>query len=216
MIPLLHDFRDATVLVFGGGPVGLRRARRFAGEANVVVVSPEFRGERPERAELIRSAPSPGDVSSWIERASPALVVAATDDEALNDAVEAAARDAGALVNRADRAGGRATDGVVVPGIVRDGPVVAAVATSGLSPALSGVLRERIEAVVSGSRPVAEVTADVRDDLRERDVSARHRREIMRRIVRSADVWTEANRSRDEGREAARRVCSEVLEDPDR
>ncbi len=40
MIPLLHDFADATVLIFGGGPVGARKARRFAREATVVVVSP--------------------------------------------------------------------------------------------------------------------------------------------------------------------------------
>ncbi|MDR9382052.1 MAG: NAD(P)-dependent oxidoreductase, partial [Natronomonas sp.] len=42
MIPLYHDFTDETVLVFGGGPVGARKARRFAREAAVVVVSPEF------------------------------------------------------------------------------------------------------------------------------------------------------------------------------
>ena len=28
MIPLLHDFADERVLVFGGGPVGARKARR--------------------------------------------------------------------------------------------------------------------------------------------------------------------------------------------
>ncbi|MCL7417130.1 MAG: NAD(P)-dependent oxidoreductase, partial [Halalkalicoccus sp.] len=28
MIPLLHDFTDRTVLVFGGGRVGARKARR--------------------------------------------------------------------------------------------------------------------------------------------------------------------------------------------
>ncbi len=42
MIPLYHDFSDETVLIFGGGPVGARKARRFAAEARVVVVSPEF------------------------------------------------------------------------------------------------------------------------------------------------------------------------------
>ncbi|MFC6768071.1 NAD(P)-dependent oxidoreductase, partial [Natrinema soli] len=39
MIPLLHDFTNATVLVFGGGHVGARKARRFAREARVLVVS---------------------------------------------------------------------------------------------------------------------------------------------------------------------------------
>jgi len=44
VIPLFHDFTDETVLVFGGGPVGARKARRFAAEADVVVVSPGVRG----------------------------------------------------------------------------------------------------------------------------------------------------------------------------
>jgi precorrin-2 dehydrogenase/sirohydrochlorin ferrochelatase len=42
VIPLFHDFTGATVLVVGGGSVGARKARRFAREARVVVVSPEF------------------------------------------------------------------------------------------------------------------------------------------------------------------------------
>jgi precorrin-2 dehydrogenase/sirohydrochlorin ferrochelatase len=36
MIPLLHDFSGETVLVFGGGRVGARKARRFAREAKVL------------------------------------------------------------------------------------------------------------------------------------------------------------------------------------
>ncbi|MEF8828740.1 MAG: NAD(P)-dependent oxidoreductase, partial [Haloarcula sp.] len=42
MIPLMHDFEGETVLVVGGGPVGARKARTFAAEADVVVLSPEF------------------------------------------------------------------------------------------------------------------------------------------------------------------------------
>ena len=40
MIPLYHDFTGETVLLFGGGGVGSRKATRFADEARVVVVSP--------------------------------------------------------------------------------------------------------------------------------------------------------------------------------
>lgn len=104
MIPLYHDFTDETVLIFGGGAVGARKARRFAEEARVVVVSPDFEGTSGfGDAELIRERPTPGDVEAWIERTAPALVVAATDDERVNDAVAAAGRANGALVNRADR-----------------------------------------------------------------------------------------------------------------
>ena len=101
MIPLFHDFTDETVLVFGGGSVGARKARRFAREADVVVVSPAFADEGFGEAELVREAPDADGARAWIERTDPALVVAATDDEALNDAVASAARDRGAAAHDA-------------------------------------------------------------------------------------------------------------------
>ncbi|WP_303645356.1 NAD(P)-dependent oxidoreductase, partial [Haladaptatus sp. W1] len=101
MIPLFHDFRGERVLVFGGGRVGYRKARRFAREAEVVVVAaafadefePLFEDEGDERPplSLVKVRIDPADVGTWLDRAAPALVVAATDDAALNEAVERAA-----------------------------------------------------------------------------------------------------------------------------
>ena len=144
MIPLLHDFEGQTVLVVGGGRVGARKARRFAREADVVVLSPDFADADFGGAERVRASPDPGAVGEWVDRTDPALVVAATDDEAVNDAVAAAARERNSLVNRADQAGERDPGSVVVPATVRDAAVVVAVATGGRSPALSRALRERI------------------------------------------------------------------------
>lgn len=186
MIPLVHDFSGATVLVFGGGTVGARKARRFAREARVVVFSPVFEGEFGG-ADLVRAAPDPTDVGRWIERADPALVVAATDDGAVNDAAAAAAREAGALVNRADQAGGRDPDSVVVPATVRDDPVVVAVSTGGRSPALSRHLRERIETEIEGAGAMARLTADFRAALA--DADSTDRRAALRAVVRSESVW---------------------------
>lgn len=103
MIPLYHDFTGETVLVFGGGPIGARKARRFAEEARVVVVSPAFDADDFGGAALVRARPAPEDVEEWFDRTTPALAVAATDDDRVNDAVAAAARARGVLVNRADR-----------------------------------------------------------------------------------------------------------------
>ena len=97
MIPLLHDFEGETVLVVGGGPVGARKARRFAREARTVVVSPAFADADFGDAEPVRAAPDPDGVSEWVDRLAPALVVAATDDDGVNEAAERAARDAGAM-----------------------------------------------------------------------------------------------------------------------
>jgi precorrin-2 dehydrogenase/sirohydrochlorin ferrochelatase len=183
MIPLFHDFEGERVLVFGGGPVGARKARRFAREAEVVVVSPAFADRDFGDANLVRAAPDPGDVPGWLDRAAPALVVAATDDPEVNDAVAAAARERGILRNRADESGARDPGSVVVPATVREDPVVAAIATGARSPALSGHLRRRLEAELEGAGEVAERTGALRADLRRLDVPPAVRRAIVRDVV---------------------------------
>jgi precorrin-2 dehydrogenase/sirohydrochlorin ferrochelatase len=183
VIPLIHDFAGETVLVFGGGRVGARKARRFAREARVVVISPDFVDADFGDCEFVRAAPAPDDVPAWLDAADPALVVAATDDEALNAAIERHADEVGVLVNRADRSGGRGRRSVVVPATVEDGPVGVAVTTSGTSPAVSRHLRRELESVVDGAGPVATGVGDLRADLKERGVDADARRDAIRAVA---------------------------------
>lgn len=190
MIPLVHDFAGERVLVFGGGRVGARRARYFGDEADdVVVVSPAFADEDFGDATLVRADPGPDDVPAWLDRISPALVVAATDDGELNRAVADASRERGLLWNRADRAGGREFGNVAVPATVQDGPVTVSISTDGTSPVVSRHLRERIEPVVDGAGAMARLSADLREDLDGRDLSATDRRRALRAVVDSERVW---------------------------
>lgn len=224
MIPLVHDFTDETVLVLGGGAVGARKARRFAREATVIVVGPTFpeadygtdsagdtEGDSAADSEngtvaLIRAAPSPEDVAEWIDRTDPALVVAATDDSAVNEAAETAARERDLLINRADESGGRDAGSVVVPATVRDDPVTVAISTGGRSPALSRALRERVESEIEGAGAMAELTADLRNELKDRGVPAEQRRAALRSVVRSPRVWKGLRTGTDKGRQEAERV----------
>jgi len=207
MIPLLHDFSDETVLVFGGGPVGARKARRFATEAAVVVVSPDFADREFGAAELVREAPDADGVREWIARTAPALVVAATDDAELNAVAEAAARERGALVNRADDHGEQDVGNVVVPATVRSDPVVMAVATGGHSPALSKHLRESFEEQFADAGKMAELSGTLRGELKSTDMTATERRDAVRTVVRSDEVW----KALDSGRSKARQVAADVI-----
>jgi precorrin-2 dehydrogenase/sirohydrochlorin ferrochelatase len=229
VIPLYHDFDGETVIVFGGGSVGARKASRFADEARVVVVSPAFDdrlvdlavggdhpGDGDPRVELVRAAPDPDAVAGWIDRLGPALAVAATDDAAVNAAVEAAALDADLLVNRtdvsaADRSGSRDARSVVVPATVEDDPVRVALSTGGSSPALAKALRERIEAEIDGAGAMAELSGELRAELRERAVDPGERREAIRRVVRSEGVWKGLQKGRSNARQEAHSVIEEVL-----
>lgn len=213
MIPLYHDFTDETVLIFGGGPVGARKARRFAREAVVVVVSPEFLADEYGDAHLVRAAPTPEDVSVWFDRTAPALAVAATNDADVNEAIESAAQTRGVLVNRADRSGGRDAGSVVVPATVRDGEVTVSVSTGGRSPALSAELRERIAAEIEGAGELAELTAEIRESLKADGVESDLRRRAVRDVVQSSAVWKDLGRGDSNPRQTADAVVRAALGD---
>jgi siroheme synthase-like protein len=101
-IPILVEASSVRVLVVGGGPVAVRKARAFCDAgARVRVVALEsteaLRAMAAEgRLELVERAYGDGDV------ADADLVVAATDDRAVNAAVALDARAARRLVNVAD------------------------------------------------------------------------------------------------------------------
>jgi precorrin-2 dehydrogenase/sirohydrochlorin ferrochelatase len=209
VIPLLHDFDGETVLVFGGGSVGARKARRFAREARVVVVSPEFADRDFGDSKLVREAPTPDDVPDWFDRTDPALVVAATNDERVNDRIEETAQERGVLLNRADHHGERAVGSVVVPATVRDDPVVAAVATGGTSPALSRYLRQQIETEIDDAGAMADLTGELRAELQASGVDPDLRRDAVRAVVRSEAVW----KALDSGIPKAREVAADVISD---
>lgn len=223
MIPLFHDFSESTVLVFGGGSVGARKARRFAREARVVVVSPAFANTEFGGAECVRAAPAPEAVPEWFARVEPALAVAATDDEELNGAVAQTARECGILFNRADHSAsssGKVNDtdetatsvgNVVVPATVRDDPVVVAVATGGTSPALSQYLRERFGTEFAGAGAMADLSGELRERLREQGIPPAERRTAVRAVVRSERVWKALGNSRFNAAHEAQSVISDVL-----
>jgi precorrin-2 dehydrogenase/sirohydrochlorin ferrochelatase len=214
VIPLVHDFDGEVVLIFGGGPVGARKARRFAEEARVVVVSPSFTDEAFGESEFVRAAPDPAGVPGWIETTDPALVVAATDDDDLNAAIGRAAREAGVLVNRADRSGGRERGSVVVPATVWDDPVGVAVTTGGTSPAVSRRLRRELESTIEGAGAVATVVADLRAALKARSIDPTRRREAVRAVAGADTVWAVARETGDERRvrEVADRIVADALD----
>jgi len=234
--PLYHDLAGETVAVFGGGSVGARKAAGFDEAGRIVVVSPEFderlreladerdadQREADERdadegpdgpsVDLVRAAPDADEIPDWIDRLDPALAVAATDDAAVNAAVESAALDRGILVNRTDVSGGRDPGSVVVPATVEDDPVTVALSTGGTSPALAKALRERIESEIEGAGEMAALSGEIREELKAAGVDPEKRREAVRRVVRSRGVWKGLQKGRSNGRQEADTVIEEVLD----
>lgn len=137
--PVFLTVAGRRCLVVGGGAVALRRAEGLVGAgAHVRVVAPRVleRLRRLEAVTVEERAYRRGEAAGhW-------LVVAATDDRAVNQAVSDDGEAAGVWVNRVDDA---AAGSFSVPAVTRRGPVTVAMGTGGRSPGLAAWLRRHVE-----------------------------------------------------------------------
>ncbi len=139
LYPVVLDLAGRGAVVVGGGRVALRKARALADAgARVTAVAPAFLPEFAEDAR-IRCLREPY-AARHLEGAR--VVVAATDDPAVNRRVADHARAAGVLVNVVDVPD---LSDFIVPAQVRRGDLVVAISTGGAAPGLSRRLRERLE-----------------------------------------------------------------------
>ncbi|MEL7237467.1 MAG: NAD(P)-dependent oxidoreductase, partial [Planctomycetota bacterium] len=117
------DFCGQDILVVGGGAVASRKVKTMlaCGAGRVTVVSPDFHVAMPTTgitriAEMFR-----------VEHLSKArLAVVATDRTDVNEVVQRVCDERGILCLRLDNA--PAGDGIL-PAVIREGPIVASVAT---------------------------------------------------------------------------------------
>ena len=167
--PIFLELKGRPCLVVGGGSVAARKVEGLlAAGARVTVVSPSL---DPDLAKLVseRRIVHVDRPYQHIDFKGYAVVIAATDDAAMNERVAADARQSGVLVNVVDKP---ALCDFIVPSVVRRGDVVLAVSTGGLSPALARWLREEMESYLSEDfERLAQLLAEVRVELRERGVS---------------------------------------------
>jgi uroporphyrin-III C-methyltransferase/precorrin-2 dehydrogenase/sirohydrochlorin ferrochelatase len=144
-LPLFVDVRDRQVVVVGGGVVAHRKTEHLLkAHARVRVVAPELCADLDAYRTLGRIEYRPVPFSApQLEGAL--LAIAATDDEAVNDAVATAGRERGILVNVVDDA---ARSTFIFPAIVDRSPLIVAVGTAGSSPTLARRVRTQIEALL--------------------------------------------------------------------
>jgi uroporphyrin-III C-methyltransferase/precorrin-2 dehydrogenase/sirohydrochlorin ferrochelatase len=173
--PLFLDIAGKPVLLVGGGEIAARKYAllKDAG-AKVTVVSPALGAALA--AELAAGALehhargfSADDIAGmW-------LVVAATDDRAVNAAAAAAALAARIPCNVVDD---RELSSFIMPAIIDRSPVQIAVSTGGTSPVLARLIRERLETLLDTSLgTLAEFADRWRDAVRRKfaDIGARRR-----------------------------------------
>ena len=159
-LPIFMRIRGQKVCVVGGGTIAARKSDLFiqAG-ALVTVIAPELRGEMQRMVAE--------NQVTWVQSdfepallASAKLVLAATDDQTVNEAVYASANALNIPVNIADQT---ELCEFILPSIMQRGPITLAVSTGGRSPTLARHLRVELEKLVpSRMGDLAELLKELR------------------------------------------------------
>ncbi|MDD5385338.1 MAG: siroheme synthase CysG [Gallionella sp.] len=170
LLPVFMDVRSKLCLVVGGGEVAHRKASvLLAAGAAVKAVAPEF---------STAFAVLPG-VECIAERFQPShldgavLVIAATDDGAVNREVSQQARARNIPVNVVDNPD---LCTFIMPAILDRSPLMVAFSSGGASPVLARMLRGELEALIpQGYGRLAEFAARFRDTVKARIDPAKRR-----------------------------------------
>lgn len=140
LYPVFLKLDGLPVTVVGGGGVAAQKLDGLlAAGARVTVIAPAVRAEvRRAAVTVLERAFCPADLDGarWV-------VAAATPP--VNREVAAAAAARGLFVNAVDDPGAATA---YLGGVVRRGAATVAISTGGLAPALAGLLREALEAVL--------------------------------------------------------------------
>jgi len=167
--PVFIELQDRRCLVIGGGREAQRKVEGLLGaDGRVDIVSPTL-------TEDLQRMLAEGKIASWQQRdyregdvEGYEVVMVATDDGKVNAEVSAEGKRRGVWVNAADDT---ENCDFILPAVIRRGNITLAASTGGTSPALARRLREELEAYLTEDMPaLAELLAEVRDDLRSRGI----------------------------------------------
>lgn len=160
-LPLFFNLRDQRCLVVGGGDVAARKvAMLLRAGAHVHVIAPEISARITEKLAAGKGSQRIGSYAvSDLE--DVVLVVAATDDLALNQQVHDDCRARKLPVNVVDNP---SLCSFVFPSIVDRSPLIIAVSSAGKSPVLARLLRARLETTVPAAYGrLADICGEFRD-----------------------------------------------------
>lgn len=145
--PIMIKLARQSCVIVGGGRIGARKATALSRTgAHVTVISPELHPVLEALAgegslHVVREVYQ----TALLTRLNPRLVIACTNNTAVNDQVIADAENLGALVNAAHDAD---KGDVMMMAHVRQNNVLVAVCTGGVAPALSARLAKRLSATI--------------------------------------------------------------------
>ena len=141
-----------TVIVVGGGSEGYRKTQNFVDSgAKIWVISKAFSSgiqklHEAKKVALLKTEIQ--DAKAFVDSLNPKpdVLLAVTNDPKLNLELVKAAKSTGCMVYSVDNP---ALSDFILPAVARVGEVKIAVSTSGKSPVMARLLRQRIEKMIT-------------------------------------------------------------------
>jgi precorrin-2 dehydrogenase/sirohydrochlorin ferrochelatase len=187
MIPLMIDLAGKKVVIFGGGEVGARKARFFAPEAEVTVISRSFSPLLASLAiqRVTRELSDLREEEIYPMLENMFLAVAATPDTPLNNRIGEVCRKRGVLFNNAS---GEPGD-ILIPSVMGGEHFLLALSTGGESPAVSRFLREHLQSTLPDLDRMVALQDRLRKCLPEIEPDSHKRKALVTKVLHDPAVW---------------------------
>ncbi|MBY4675458.1 siroheme synthase CysG [Marinobacterium arenosum] len=180
-LPLFYKVQSQDVLLVGGGQIALRKARLLArAGATITVVSHQVCDELQLLLDQHQGIAVIGEYHSALLDGKM-LVVAATNDEALNERVHYDAAERQVPINVVDNP---RLCTFVFPAIVDRSPIVIGISSGGKAPVLARLLRAKLETLIpSGYSKLGELAGKFRQQVKERFSTINQRRKFWEDVL---------------------------------
>ena len=170
------ELSKQSVLLIGGGEVAERKLDLLLkANAKLTIISPQF---TDYILSLIKNNKNITAITSNYKSEymddSFSFVIAATNDESLNEEIASQANQKGILVNVVDKPN---ICDFIFPSILERGPITVAVSTGGSSPVLARLLRTKLETMIPGAYGrLAKIVSENRIPVRKKLVNSKSNR----------------------------------------
>lgn len=185
-LPIFFNIKNRHCVVIGGGEVATRKVMMLLkASASITLYSPDICHELSEMAEsgkikYIHTCFEPSQLTG------ACMVIAATDDEAVNIAVSLAAKAQNIPVNVVD-----APDlcTFTMGSIIDRSPVVIAISSEGNAPVLARYIRAKIETMLPATYGrIADIAGEFRDKVKEKFATTQARRIFWEGVLQGSFV----------------------------
>ena len=170
------ELSKQSVLLIGGGEVAERKLDLLLkAKAKLTIISPQF---TDYILSLIKNNKNITAITSNYKSKhmddSFSFVIAATNDESLNEEIASQANQKGILVNVVDKPN---ICDFIFPSILERGPITVAVSTGGSSPVLARMLRTKLETMIPGAYGrLAKIVSENRIPVRKKLINSKSNR----------------------------------------